>query len=91
MLDSDEQGASHDPAARLEGELIATFSELEARHGLLRLDLAYSVARALLQHVGRKQPLDVYVEFCQRAGSIFAEQAALITDVVEEDRRGRAH
>ena len=93
MLEEEDEAAETEnlARARMEGELIATFAELEARFGLDRLDLAYRVSSALMGYVARRQPLDVYVEFCERSGAILLDTARSITTVLEDDLRRRAN
>lgn len=74
-------------ADRIEGELRATFSSLEASHDMVRLELAFSVAKALLAHVyAKNQPAEV-LEFCETYAEILKEQAHMISEILESERK----
>jgi len=85
------QGASRNPEARLEGEIIASLSAWQAEYETERLELAYAVAKALLGYVHRTQRPEVVAEWCGKVSEIFGEQARLLDEIVIEDKRRRMH
>lgn len=86
-----ERGASHDPDARLKGEILASLSTWTADYDLVRLELAWTVVQMLLRHVKREQPLDVYLEFVERLANNLRDQSEGIRSVISEDTRRRAN
>lgn len=91
MTDADFGRGAPDPDARLKGEILASLSAWTADYGLVRLDLAWTVAQTLLKHVAREQPLDAYVEFIEKLSAILNDEAGQIRNVVGEDCRRRAN
>lgn len=85
----DGQGASRNPEARLEGEIIASLSAWAAEYETERLELAYAVAKVLLGYVHRTQRPEVVAEWCGKVSEIFGEQATMLREIVTDDRRRR--
>lgn len=84
-----EGGASLDPDARLEGEILGCLAEWSEEYGTERLELAYAVTKALLGHVSRTQPPQVMAEWCAKTAGILCEQARLLEEIFEEEKRSR--
>lgn len=83
------QGASRNPEARLEGEIIASLSAWAAEYETERLELGFAIAKALLGYIHRTQRPDVVAEWCGKIAEIFGEQATMLRGIVEEDRKRR--
>lgn len=75
----------------LEGELLATFSELEARfcaeHG--PLFLSYTVLQCLWRHLERHHGMEALLQFYEETVDISNEQVTLTRAILEEDFRSR--
>ncbi|WP_127599601.1 hypothetical protein [Nitratireductor alexandrii] len=83
------RGASHDPDARLEGEILGCLADWSEQYGTERLELAYAVTKALLGHVCRTQPPQITAEWCAKTAEILGEQARMLEEIFDEDRRQR--
>nr|WP_306266987.1 hypothetical protein [Pararhizobium sp. IMCC3301] len=89
-FDDDRQGAPRDPEDCLKGEVLASLSSWTADFKTVRLELAWTVLQMLLKHVER-QGMDVYVEFCDKAGAELRERSDGLKAIYEEDHRRRMH
>ncbi len=89
MLEGKEcEGDSRD---RIEGQLRASFTELQAQYCLSRNELAFRVAKALLQYVyDSMEPVEV-LSFIEKHSEILNEQAGLIKECLIEDRKAQMH
>lgn len=87
----DAQGASRNPEARLEGEIVASLSTWAAEYETERLELGYAVAKALLGYIHRTQPPETVAEWCGKIADIFGEQATMLSTIVAEDRMHRVN
>lgn len=89
MKDADGMQGAPDPDARLRGEILSSLSTWTAEYEQEGLDLAWTVAQMLLQHVNRTNGLADYIAFIERVSAILGDEAAALRQVIAEDFRKR--
>lgn len=89
-FDDDRQGAPRDPEDGLKGEILASLSTWTADYKQVRQGLAWTVLQMLLKHIER-QGMDIYMEFCDKAGAELSERSEGLKTIYKEDHRRRMH